>query len=100
MKITILDSVEKAKVTMKGAKEVWKQVPISRNDGSPIFSLQEQIGNRLVNDDLRRSQGLRIDSEGYNPHALNFRGNIGDINYRELPFHFFCHLQRSAEETK
>ena len=40
MKITALDKLEKAKVMLEGAKEVWKQVPISKNDGSPAFSFR------------------------------------------------------------
>lgn len=40
MKITRLDEVEKTKMTMEGAKDVWKQVPISKNDGSPVFSFR------------------------------------------------------------
>jgi quercetin dioxygenase-like cupin family protein len=40
MKITRLDELEKTKMTMEGAKDVWKQVPISRNDGSPRFSFR------------------------------------------------------------
>lgn len=40
MKITSLDKIEKIMVTMEGAKDVWKQIPISRNDGSPMFSFR------------------------------------------------------------
>ena len=40
MKITRLDEVEKTKVNMEGAKDVWRQVPISKNDGSPVFSFR------------------------------------------------------------
>ena len=40
MKITSLDNIEKVKVAMEGAKDVWKQIPISKNDGSPIFSFR------------------------------------------------------------
>ena len=40
MKITSLDNIEKAKVIMDGAKGVWKQIPISKNDGSPTFSFR------------------------------------------------------------
>ena len=40
MKITQLDEVDKTKVAMEGAKDVWKQVPISKNDGSPVFSFR------------------------------------------------------------
>ena len=40
MKTTTLEKLEKIKVTMEGAKDVWKQVPISKDDGSPIFSFR------------------------------------------------------------
>jgi quercetin dioxygenase-like cupin family protein len=40
MKITNLDQAEKMKMTMEGAKDVLKQVPLSKNDGSPNFSFR------------------------------------------------------------
>lgn len=40
MKITGLETAEKKKMTMEGARDVWKQVPISREDGTPVFSLR------------------------------------------------------------
>ena len=40
MKITRLDQVEKTKVTMEGAKDAYKQVPISLKDGTPLFSFR------------------------------------------------------------
>jgi quercetin dioxygenase-like cupin family protein len=40
MKITSLDKVEKTLMTMEGAKNVWKQIPISKSDGTPAFSLR------------------------------------------------------------
>jgi quercetin dioxygenase-like cupin family protein len=40
MKISSLDKIEKIKVNMEGAKEVYKQVPISKQDGSPHFSFR------------------------------------------------------------
>ena len=40
MKITSLDEVEKTRVTMEGAMDVWKQVPISKDDGTPAFSFR------------------------------------------------------------
>ena len=40
MKIARLHDVEKIKVAMEGAKDVWKQVPISKDDGSPMFSFR------------------------------------------------------------
>ena len=40
MKITRLNELQKKKMAMEGAKDVWKQVPISKNDGSPVFSFR------------------------------------------------------------
>jgi quercetin dioxygenase-like cupin family protein len=40
MKITALDELKKTKVALEGAMEVWKQVPISKDDGSPLFSFR------------------------------------------------------------
>lgn len=40
MKITSLDKVEKTVMTMEGAKNVLKQVPISKSDGTPAFSFR------------------------------------------------------------
>ncbi len=40
MKITRLNELQKTKMSMEGAKDVWKQVPISKNDGSPAFSFR------------------------------------------------------------
>ena len=37
MKITNLGSMKKTKPDMEGAKGIYKQVPISRDDGSPTF---------------------------------------------------------------
>ena len=40
MKITNLDKVEKTKMTMEGAKDTYKQIPISKNDGTPTVSFR------------------------------------------------------------
>lgn len=40
MKITSLNQVEKTIVTMEGAKDAYKQVPISAKDGTPAFSIR------------------------------------------------------------
>ena len=37
MKVISLEKIEKKAVDMRGAKNVWKQVPISASDGSPVF---------------------------------------------------------------
>jgi len=38
MKIVSLNQVEKKEVNMKGAKKAFKQVPLSREDGAPVYS--------------------------------------------------------------
>jgi len=40
MKVIGLDQISKAKVDMEGAKEVSKQIPLGRNDGSPAYSFR------------------------------------------------------------
>ena len=40
MKITRLEEIAKTRMTMEGAKEVLKQVPISKADGTPNISLR------------------------------------------------------------
>ena len=40
MKITNLDKTKKIKMQMEGAKDTWKQVPVSKDDGTPVFSLR------------------------------------------------------------
>jgi len=40
MKINRLEDIEKTKMTMEGAKDVWKQVPISKADGTPNVSIR------------------------------------------------------------
>jgi quercetin dioxygenase-like cupin family protein len=40
MKITRLEGLDRVKMDMEGARDVWKQVPISKEDGSPHFSFR------------------------------------------------------------
>ena len=40
MKITNLDKIEKVKVSMEGVQGAFKQVPISKDDGAPVFSFR------------------------------------------------------------
>ena len=40
MKICNLETIEKSLIDMEGAEKVYKQVPISKADGSPTFSLR------------------------------------------------------------
>ncbi|MCF8221742.1 MAG: cupin domain-containing protein [Bacteroidales bacterium] len=38
MKIISIDKVEKNKVNMEGAEKAWKQVPLGKDDGAPVYS--------------------------------------------------------------
>jgi quercetin dioxygenase-like cupin family protein len=38
MKIISLDHVIKNKVQMEGAQNAWKQIPLSREDGAPVYA--------------------------------------------------------------
>ncbi len=40
MKVTSLDKVEKVRMDMEGAKDAFKQIPISRADGTPHVSVR------------------------------------------------------------
>jgi len=40
MKIVSLDQIATTTVDTEGAKDVYKQIPIGRNDGSPAFSFR------------------------------------------------------------
>ena len=40
MHISSLEKAEKIKPNMEGAKGVYKQIPISREDGTPMFSFR------------------------------------------------------------
>ena len=40
MKVISLEKVEKIKVEMEGAQNAFKQVPISKEDGAPLFSFR------------------------------------------------------------
>jgi quercetin dioxygenase-like cupin family protein len=40
MKVTNLEQTEKTKMTMEGAKDVFKQIPVAKSDGSPSFSVR------------------------------------------------------------
>jgi len=40
MHITRLDKVEKTIIEMEGARDVYKQIPLSRKDGVPTFSFR------------------------------------------------------------
>ncbi len=40
MKITNLNKTVKVKVELEGADKAFKQIPISKNDGAPVFSFR------------------------------------------------------------
>jgi len=62
MKITDLEKVEKIKVSMEGAKDAYKQIPISKADGTPAYSLRV----------------FTIEPNGYTPYHQH---NFEHLNY-------------------
>lgn len=40
MYISNLDKIKKIKPNMEGAKDIYKQIPISRENGAPVFSFR------------------------------------------------------------
>jgi quercetin dioxygenase-like cupin family protein len=40
MKVVSLDQITRAEVDMEGAKDVCKQIPLGRNEGSPAYSFR------------------------------------------------------------
>lgn len=38
MKVIPLREIEKMKVEMAGAEKAWKQIPLSREDGAPVYA--------------------------------------------------------------
>ncbi len=38
MKVISLNNVKKNKVDMPGAEKAWKQIPLSREDGAPVYA--------------------------------------------------------------
>ena len=68
VKIINLDRVEKTRPTMEGAHGIFKQVPISKSDGSPNFSVRvftiEPEGNTPYHSHDFEHINYIIDGEG------------------------------------
>ncbi|MEA1897619.1 MAG: cupin domain-containing protein [Bacteroidota bacterium] len=62
MKVISLKKVEKNKVNMEGAHKAWKQVPLSRDDGAPVYSYRV----------------FTVDPGGYTPYHQH---NYEHMNY-------------------
>lgn len=57
MKIISLNDVPQQKVKMEGAEKAWKQVPLSREDGAPVYAYRV----------------FALDPEGFTPyHQHNY----------------------------
>ncbi len=80
MVINSLASVPKIPVSMEGAEKTHKQVPLSKNDGAPLFSFRvftlEPGGNTPYHDHpfehlnyIIRGEGVAVDREG-NKHPV------------------------------
>ncbi len=116
MKTIKLENVKKVKMTMEGAEKVIKQVPISRNDGTPNFCFRvftiEPGGhtpyhthtsehlNYVIN-----GQGALVDEQGIRhqietgdfalilPHEKHQIMNLSDID----PFVIICAVPNEYE---
>jgi len=81
MKIVNLKKVEKNPVAMEGAQGAFKQVPISRNDGSPTFSYRvftiEPGGFTPYHNHPSEHLNYVIEGEGY---LVNEKGDHQPIN--------------------
>ena len=62
MKVIPINQVQKNKVTMEGAHKAWKQVPLSRDDGVPVYSYRV----------------FTIEPDGYTPYHQH---NYEHMNY-------------------
>ena len=62
MKIISLDKAPKKKVEMQGAKKTWKQIPLSQEDGAPVYAYRV----------------FTVEPEGYTPYH---RHNYEHMNY-------------------
>ena len=68
MKICSLETIKKLPVTMEGAEKVYKQIPISKADGSPTFSFRvftiEPDGNTPFHEHISEHVNYVIEGKG------------------------------------
>jgi len=115
MKITKLPDLEKIPVAMEGASGAWKQVPISRDHGSPMFSFRvftlEPGGHTPFHEHDFEHLNYIIEGEGETVDAEGARKRVaqGDFvlvlpgekhQYRNAgngPFVFICAVPKEYE---
>ena len=77
MKITNLDNIPKTKVDMEGAKDAYKQVPISKNDGSSLFAF------RVFTIEPKGHTPFHTHPFEYLNYIINGHGTIAGENHEE-----------------
>ena len=69
MKIISLDQVKKNRVEMEGAVGAWKQIPLSKEDGAPVYAYRvftiEPGGNTPYHLHNYEHMNFIIEGEGY-----------------------------------
>ena len=102
MKIIPLNKVSKNKVEMKGAIGASKQIPLSKNDGAPVYSYRvftlEPGGNTPYHQHNYEHMNYVIEGEGYlvNEDGQKLPVNKGDFAL-VLPNEKHQYLNRSSE---
>ncbi len=116
MKIVSLKDVPKNKVEMTGANGASKQIPLSRNDGAPVYSYRvftiEPGGNTPYHQHNYEHMNYIIEGEGFlvNEDGEKLQVNKGDFalvlpnekhQYRnmssEKPFVMICGVPNEFE---
>lgn len=102
MKIIPLNKVPKNKVEMKGAIGASKQIPLSKNDGAPVYSYRvftlEPGGNTPYHEHNYEHMNYVIEGEGYlvNEDGQKLPVNKGDFAL-VLPNERHQYLNKSKE---
>ena len=115
MKIVSLDQLEKTKVEMEGARGAWKQVPLSKKDGAPVYAYRvftlEPGGNTPYHQHDFEHMNYVIEGEGC---LINEKGEkhslrAGDFalvkpnekhqyqNKGDVPFRMICGVPKEYE---
>ena len=80
MKVISLDKVKKSKVEMEGALGAWKQIPLSREDGAPVYAYRvftiEPGGNTPYHQHNYEHMNFIIEGEGYLLNEAGEKKNI------------------------
>ena len=98
MKVIPLDNVEKHEVNMDGAKGAWRQLPLGRGDGTPVYSYRvftvEPEGHTPYHQHPYEHMNYIIEGSGamVNPSEKHQYRNKGD-----QPFKMICGVPKEFE---